>query len=41
MLGGKKSNARVPVFVDANPLHYAANASDQLQLFGNCESLLI
>ncbi|KAJ8773792.1 hypothetical protein K2173_008255 [Erythroxylum novogranatense] len=35
MLGGNNNNPLLPVFVDENRIPYQANASSQLQLFGN------
>ncbi|CAL5349870.1 hypothetical protein CsSME_00036923 [Camellia sinensis var. sinensis] len=35
MLGGNNNNTVLPVFIDENHLQYHANASNQLQLFGN------
>lgn len=35
MLGGK--NNPLPVIPDENRFHYHSDASNQLQLFGNCE----
>lgn len=35
MLGGNNGDTALPVFIDENHLQYPANASNQLQLFGN------
>lgn len=37
MLGGNNNDAVLPFFLDENRLQYPANATNQLQLFGNCE----
>jgi len=35
MFGGNKNDTVLPIFLDENRLQYPANASNQLQLFGN------
>lgn len=39
MLGGNNGNPVVPVFLDENSFQYQTNASNQLQLFGNCKPI--
>ena len=38
MLGGNNGNPVLPAFLNENRFQYQTNASNQLQLFGSCES---